>query len=102
MTETTMSEQDFIRFIAGGRLMFRVIGDRWEAYFGTSDTNETIFLGSIAMAVIEARKDRKEEFMAFIKEVLGDLVEEVLGCRPDWPHAPVPAGEEVKELANAE
>lgn len=68
-----------------GRLAFRVEGEMWNAYYATPDNMEgAIWLGSIAMRFVQD-ENRKKRFMALMREAVGDILEEVTGCRPYWP-----------------
>jgi hypothetical protein len=85
-----------------GRLSMRVEAhvsgpDYWNAYYAQNDTMEgAIFLGSIAMQAIEDRPDRKEAFMAMMRDIVGDILEGVTGVRPNW-HQPVVAPESERQ-----
>ncbi len=76
-----------------GRLAMRVEGTLWCAYYAMPNTMDgAVFLGSIAMAFVE-QPDRKEAFMALMREAVSDLIEERTGTRPTWPRGPEPAPE---------
>lgn len=67
-----------------GRLALRVEGNNWVAYYAMTNTMEgALFLGSIRMALV-SRKDRKNKFMGLMRNVVGDLIEEASGKRPEW------------------
>jgi hypothetical protein len=67
-----------------GRLAMRVEGDWWAAYYAEADTMEgALWLGSIRLKLVE-RRDRRAAFLALMRDVVADLIEEVAGRRPDW------------------
>ena len=67
-----------------GRLALRQEGDWWEAYYALPDSMaDAIPLGRIRMA-IAAIPERKAGFMALMREVVADLIEEKTGMRPTW------------------
>jgi hypothetical protein len=80
-----------------GRLAMRREGKWWNAYYAVPDTMEgAIQLGSIAMAFVqggELQVKRKEAFMDFMRECVGDILEEKFGVRPSWPDGPQSAPE---------
>lgn len=80
-----------------GRLAMRHEGQWWNAYYAMPDTMEgAIPLGSIAMAFVkggERQLERKDRFLAFMRECVGDILEERVGARPEWPDSPQPAPE---------
>lgn len=68
-----------------GRLAMREEGGFWNAYYATTGTMEgAILLGSIRMQFV-ARPERKAEFMAMMREAVGDVLEGITGVRPVWP-----------------
>ena len=68
-----------------GRLALRVEGEHWKAYWAREDSMEdAVFLGSIIMGAIADKPERKEQFMALMRDVIGDVMEEATGTRPDW------------------
>lgn len=76
-----------------GRLAFRVEGDTWRAYYATTETMDgAIVLGSVAMRLVQAPK-RKDQFIAFMRDAVADLIEENTGLRLQWPEQPQPAPE---------
>jgi hypothetical protein len=82
-----------------GRVAFRVEGPNWNAYFALPDSMEgAVYLGSMRMALVE-REDRKNAFIAFMREVVGDILEDSIGVRPTWPTPPqrAPEHERTKE-----
>ncbi len=71
-----------------GRLALRREGNLWNAYYAVPDTMEgAVFLGSIVMAAVE-NSERKQEFMTLMRQVVGDIIEEKIGIRPEWPNEP--------------
>jgi hypothetical protein len=76
-----------------GRLALRHEGGFWNAYYARSDTmtNATL-LGSIAMVFVQS-EERKNAFMALMREAVSDIIEEELGIRPTWPDPPQAAPE---------
>lgn len=76
-----------------GRIALRVEGDNWNAYFAPPDTMDgSLYLGSIRLTLV-ALPERKEAFMALMRDVVGDLMEDTLGQRPVWPDPPKRAPE---------
>lgn len=68
-----------------GRLALRVEGDNWNAYFAKHNTMEgAIFMGSIPMAFVVDRPERKEQFMRLMKDCFDDFIEEQTGVRSKW------------------
>jgi len=77
-----------------GRLALRHEGANWNAYYALPGTMAgAIFLGSIAMRFVDGKPDRKDAFIAFMREAVSDLVEELTGQRPTWPEGPHAAPE---------
>lgn len=78
-----------------GRLAMREEGDNWNAYYALPDTmDEAIFLGSIRMGAIVSNADRKNAFMAMMRDVVADIIQEKTGVRPIWNSArPAPEHE---------
>jgi hypothetical protein len=76
-----------------GRLAFRVEGDTWRAYYALTETMDgAVVLGSVAMRFVVETK-RRDQFIAFMREAVSDLIEESTGTRPQWPDPPRPAPE---------
>jgi hypothetical protein len=76
-----------------GRLAFRVEGDTWRAYYALIETMDgAIPLGSVAMRFVQERA-RRDQFIAFMREAVADLIEESTGRRPEWPDPPQTAPE---------
>lgn len=68
-----------------GRLAMRHEGTNWNAYYAMPDTMEgAIFLGSIAMRLVVDKPERREAFMAMMRESVSDLIMELTGHRPTW------------------
>jgi hypothetical protein len=66
-------------------------GNFWNAYYAMPDTMDgAILLGSIAMRFV-ANPDRKERFMAMMKEAVSDIIAERTGATATWPDGPQPA-----------
>lgn len=79
-----------------GRLAMRVEGNYWNAYYvlSTDSLKGAILLGSISMNAIETNPQRRDEFMALMREVVGDMIEAITGVRPLWGGAkPAPEHE---------
>lgn len=68
-----------------GRLALRVEGNLWVAYYAPPDSmKDAIFLGSIQMRFVQDAQ-RKAAFMGMMRDAVADLLEEVVGVRPNWP-----------------
>lgn len=79
-----------------GRLAMRHEGENWNAYYAMPDTMEgAILLGSIKMRFV-ATTERRDAFIAFMREAVADLIEETDGVRPTWPDGPRRAPEHEK------
>lgn len=82
-----------------GRLAMRHEGDNWNAYYAMPGTMDgAVLLGSIRMGCIVGRRERRDAFMALMREVVGDILEDKLGVRPTWPK---PSGEPAPEHERA-
>lgn len=78
-----MSEQNQQGNRMAFRLAFRVEGDWWVAYYAVPHSMEgAVELGRIAMRIVE-KTNRKEAFMAIMRDAISDFMLEVLGQRPD-------------------
>ncbi len=76
-----------------GRVAFRVEGENWNAYYALPGTMEgAVYLASIKLTLVETSA-RKSAFMALMRDVVGDMIEQTLGTRPIWPTPPQPAPE---------
>jgi hypothetical protein len=80
---------------AAGRLALREEGDFWNAYYAMPGTMfGAILLGSIQMGIIRDRPRRKAQFMALMREAVGDILKDVTGSRPvSWDERPAPEDE---------
>lgn len=59
------------------RLAFRVEGDKWVAYLAKMDTmDEAIWMGSIAMGIVNSDDTRKRWFMDLMKSALSDFAQD--------------------------
>jgi len=72
-----------------GRLALRVEGEYWNAYYAESSTLDgAVLLGSIRMSIVQgslARHERtKKQFMRLMRDVVADLLRDVVGQRPTW------------------
>jgi hypothetical protein len=68
-----------------GRLALREEGDTWNAYYAMPGTLQgAVFLGSIKMSLIRERPRRKAQFMALMREAVGDILQDQTGVRPSW------------------
>ena len=76
------------KMVEMGRLAFRVEGENWNAYYALPDTMDgALYLGTIRMAAVKGRQDRKDQFMDVMRESVADILEEVTGTRPSWGSA---------------
>jgi hypothetical protein len=76
-----------------GRLALRVEGSWWVAYYAMPNTMAgSITLGRIRMRFV-ADPRRKDAFIALMREAVGDVIEERIGVRPQWPNPPQVAPE---------
>lgn len=67
------------------RLALRVEGDWWVAYVAQADTmNGAMRLGSILLGIVENSPERKQAFMAFMKDAMSDAIKHVFGHSPKW------------------
>lgn len=58
----------------------------WNAYYAEPHTMEgALLVGSIAMAAVEDNPERKQAFMAIMRDFIGDVIEAGSGIRPNWP-----------------
>jgi hypothetical protein len=70
---------------AVGRLALREEGENWNAYFAQQGTMVgAVFLGSIKIALINNRPRRRAQFMALMREAVGDILQDRAGVRPSW------------------
>lgn len=76
-----------------GRIMFRVEGSMWNAYYGLPDSMEgAIYLGGIQMAFVEERQ-HKEAFMSIMRAGISKLIPGVAS----WKTQAAPEHEKTKE-----
>ena len=67
-----------------GRLALRQEGNVWVAYYALPDTmHDAVSLGSIRIAIIEGSPKRRQAFLDIMRDVVGDIIEEGFGRRPD-------------------
>lgn len=67
---------------AAGRLALRHEGQWWMAYYAEPDTMEgAIEIGRIRFSVVQEEK-YKEAFQSMMREVVADLLEDIVGKRP--------------------
>jgi hypothetical protein len=78
-----------------GRLALREEGECWNAYYAMPGTMVgAIFLGSIRMGIVRDRPRRRAQFMALMREAVGDILKEVTGSRPvSWDEREAPEDE---------
>ncbi len=75
-----------------GRLAFRHEGDLWCAYYAMPDTmQDAILLGALHMRAA-TQPQIKAPFMDLMRAVVGDIIEEAIGIRPQW-NQPIAAPE---------
>ena len=70
-----------------GRIMMRVEGDYWRAYWAMSeDTAEQkkVLLGSIHMSHVVNDPERKAAFLRLMQDMVSDIIESEFGVRPTW------------------
>lgn len=68
-----------------GRLAMRQEGELWVAYYAMPESMKAaLYLGSIRLAFVNT-PERREAFMGFMREAVGDLIEQAAGVRPTWP-----------------
>ncbi len=71
-----------------GRLAFRVEGPFWVAYYALPDTMEdAVVLGTIRVAHVN-NPQRRAVFMELMKDAVSDMLEDIIGARPEWPFPP--------------
>jgi hypothetical protein len=70
--------------IEAGRLALRIEGEFWNAYFAASNTMENAFLlGSIRIAAVADNPERKQAFIKLMSDFTADVLEKIIGVRPD-------------------
>ncbi|TQV85229.1 hypothetical protein FKG94_03295 [Exilibacterium tricleocarpae] len=79
-----------------GRLAMRQEGGNWNAYYALPGTMDNAhLLGSVKMALIIGRPDRKNSFIDLMRDCVADLIEDTTSTRPDWGEpATAPAHEQ--------
>ena len=77
------------------RLALREEGSFWNAYLALSDTMENAkLIGSILISPVRNNQEIKDAFMAVMKQVLTDAIEDVTGEKPDeWVTQSAPESE---------
>lgn len=82
------------RQVQVGRLALREEGKWWVAYYAMPDTMKgAILLAKIKMRAVELNPEVKELFMECMRELVGAILEERVGKRPDWHTEPAPEHE---------
>lgn len=77
-----------------GRLAMRHEGMWWVAYYALTGTMDgAVELGRIAMRFVDIHPERRDGFIAFMRDAVADIIEEKIGQRPVWPNAPQSAPE---------
>lgn len=78
-----------------GRLAMRQEGEFWNAYYAHNHTMEgAVLIGSIRMAGIVNKPERKAAFLSMMREIVSDATEKTSGHRPVWgPEESVPEHE---------
>jgi len=72
-----------------GRLTLRVEGDNWNAYYAMVGTmDQALYLGSIAMSLVQNNRNRKHAFMNLMRDACSELISEITGRKVVWKHAP--------------
>lgn len=68
-----------------GRLAMRHEGDNWVAYYAEPGTmKDPVFLGSIRMGAVTENDQRRQAFMAMMRDIVSDIIEKATGIRPIW------------------
>lgn len=84
------------KIVQVGRLAMRREGQWWNAYYALPNSMaDAILLGSVSMRFVET-KERRDAFIAFMRDAVSDLIQEETGTRPTWPDGPQPAPEHEK------
>lgn len=67
-----------------GRIAFREQDGVWNAFYAMPNSMEdAIFLGSLAMPLVNDPK-KKKMFMDLMRDAVGDIVQDQTGTRPTW------------------
>lgn len=76
-----------------GRLAMRHEGKYWNAYYAPPDSMVgAIRIGGVIIALMRT-EERRKQFLDCMREIVGDMIEEVSGHRPTWPEGVQPAPE---------
>jgi hypothetical protein len=62
----------------------RVEGEWWVAYYAMPDTMDNALELSRVRRTIVGDPRRRDAYLVYIREAVGDYVEEVAGVRPVW------------------
>jgi len=80
------------------RLALRIEGNKWNAYVCKSDTMDgAIWIGSIAIKLVEDCPRRKNAFIELMTDAIGDVLKELYGKKPIWKEQAAPEHERTKE-----
>lgn len=86
-----MSEPD--ERVKVGRLAMRGEGRWWVAYYAMPDTmKRAIELGRVQIGAA-ANPKVKDGFIALMRQLVADIIQEQTGVRPTWPEGVHPAPE---------
>lgn len=67
-----------------GRLALREEGDNWVAYYAMPTSMvDAIPLGSVRISAVR-KPERKAAFIALMRDIVADAIEEKTGVRPTW------------------
>jgi hypothetical protein len=75
-----------------GRLMFRVEGEFWNAYFGTGP-EDALLLGSIRMSLVTQSLVAKLQFMQMFSDAVARGIEDITGESPTMTTEAAPENE---------
>lgn len=76
-----------------GRLAMRHEGKFWNAYYAPPDSMVgALRIGGVQIALMRT-PERRQQFMDCMREIVGDIIQEVTGHRPTWPEGVQPAPE---------
>ena len=68
-----------------GRLVMRVEGRSWNAYYALPDTMDgAVYLGTIRMAAVTGNLERKQAFADLMRGVVSEFHEKIFGERPSF------------------
>lgn len=68
-----------------GRLAMRQEGGNWNAYYAKLGTMDgAILLGSCRMTLLMGKPERRAAFLAVMRDIVADIIEEAVGTRPAW------------------